>query len=460
MSAHFDTLLAHPAPVANSDPQPVAIGLRPGYTGQIPVHLYPVDRRQHVALIGRSGVGKSTLLKTLFAHDVAHGAGVALIDPHGDLAKECLEYIPRHRIDHVLYFCPSDLEHPISFNLLEDVPPDARPALVSRLIGMFRSNFGTSWGPRVERLLRFALAVLLDQGDATLLHLIRLLDDEVWRAKVVANAFDPLTKHYWLLEYPRLDDRLGGELDQPLLNKLSFLASPALRNVLGQSRSTFHPRHFMDEGRILIADLSKGLLGDADAQILGSLLVAGFEQAAMTRTDTPEHLRRDFHLYIDEFQNFTTDSFPVLLAEARKYRLGLTVANQYLQQLNDQTRSALLGNVGSMIVFRIGVEDAKLLATEMQPLYETELMGQSVGTAWCRLLDHGEALEPFPVRFGLPPPPSHDLPIHGLSRHAKKVIQQSRRHYSKTRAKVEATINAFLKLETGIPPTPCRRVRR
>lgn len=167
----------------------------------------------------------------------------------------------------------------IAYNLLENVPPDNRPALVSRLIGMFRANFGSSWGVRVERLLRFALAALLDQGDATL---IRLLDDAKWRATVVAQARDPLTRRYWLLEYPRLDDRLGGELDQPLQNKLSFLASPALPNVLGQARSTFHPRHFMDEGRILIADLSKGMLGDTDSQILGSLLVAGFEQAAMT----------------------------------------------------------------------------------------------------------------------------------------------------------------------------------
>ena len=403
-------------------------------------------------------MGKSTLLKNLFVHDMRSGAGCALIDPHGDLARECLELVPADRRRHVLYLNPTDLEYPVSFNLLEDVAPDARPALVSRLVAMFRHIFGASWGYRVERLLQNALAVLLDQGDATLIGLVRLLDDADWRAKAVARASDPLVRRYWLNEYPELDDRLGGELDQPLQNKLSFLAAPALRNIVGQKRSSFHPRHFMDAGRILIANLSKGLLGDTHTQILGSLIVAGFEQAAMTRGDTPEHLRRDFHLMIDEFQNFTTDSFPVLLAEARKYRLALTVANQYLEQLTEQTRAALLGNAGSMIVFRIGAQDAAILARELSPLDPAELMTLSVGDAWCRLLDHGVASSPTLVHLHRGAEPAHDVPRDGFSKQALKVLVQSRMAYASKRAKVEAAINAFLRLSSK-PTAPRRRLR-
>jgi hypothetical protein len=436
----------------------VLLGVRVGFhVLDLPVYLHPHDRRQHMALIGKSGVGKSTALKNLFAHDMTTGAGVALIDPHGDLARECLELVPRDRIDHVLYFCPSDLEFPISFNLLENVPVDSRPALVSRLVGMFRHLWASSWGVRVERLLLNALSALLDQGDATLLGLIRLLDDAKWRAQAVAKVTDPLVQRYWLHEYPELDELLGGELDQPLLNKLSFLTAPALRNIVGQPKSTFHPRHFMDTGRVLIADLSKGLLGDTHAQILGALLVAGFEQAAMTRADTAESERRDFNLIVDEFHNFVTDSFPALLAEARKYRLSLCVANQYLDQLTDQTRAALLGNVGSMLAFRIGAQDADVLAAEMHLENPLTLTDQSVGTAWCRLLDHGDALDPFPIRLLPPVPLGTGCP--GSSAHAIKIIKQSRRHYSRPRAKVEAAINRFLALDQ-VDLAPKRRGRR
>jgi hypothetical protein len=439
-------------------PTPVQLGWRSGlYSLDLPVLLTAHDRRQHLALLGRSGVGKSTVLKNLFAHDVASGAGVALIDPHGDLARECIDLIPRHRIDQVLFLSPADLAFPVSFNLLENVPPDARPVLVSRLVSMFRHLFGDSWGVRVERLLMQALSALLDQGNATLLGLIRLLDDAVWRDQVVARVTDPLVRRYWLKEFPELDDRLGGELDQPLRNKLSFLTAPALRNILGQPTSTFHPRRFMDAGNILIADLSKGKLGDTHAQILGSLLVAGFEQAAMSRGDSAEATRKDFFLLIDEFQNFVSDSFPVLLAEARKYRLSVNVACQYLDQLTEQTRAALLGNVGSLLSFRIGAQDADVIGQDMHLANPLELTSLPVGTAYARLLDHGHAYDPFPVRLLAPPAGFAGVP--GTSPIAQRVIKQSRRHYARPRAKVEAAINRFLALEEQELPRK-RRVRR
>ena len=430
------------------NPTPVSLGTTRGYFGEMPVVLHLHDRRQHVALIGRSGVGKSTLLKNLFAHDVASGAGVALIDPHGDLARSCLELIPPARRHEVLYFNPADLAFPVGFNLLANVPPDSRPALVSRLVAMFRALFASSWGYRVERLLQNALAVLLDQGDATLLGLIRILDDEAWRGKAVSRCCDPLVQRYWLLEYPKLDDRLGGELDQPLRNKLGqIFGSPAIRNIVGQTRPTFNPRAFMDERKILIADLSKGLLGDTHAQMLGSLLVAAFEQAAMTRADIPEHARVDFHLLIDEHQNFVSETLPIMLAECRKYRLCLTLANQYLEQLTDNTRAAILGNVGSMIIFRVGAQDAPLLAREVQPLDPATLLELSVGKAWCRLLDHGQASSPTLVTLHDAPRPRHAVTDGELSTSALKVIGQSRERYASTRATIEAGINRFLALD-------------
>lgn len=441
---------------ATYHPTRVPLGTTRGYFDALPVYLFPNDRRQHVALIGRSGVGKSTLLKNLFAHDVASGAGVAIIDPHGDLAHSCLELVPAARRHEVLYFNPADLEFPVGFNLLADVPPDYRPAVVSRLVAMFRSLFASSWGYRVERLLQNALAVLLDQGDATLLGLIRLLDDDVWRGKAVDKCLDPLVQRYWRLEYPKLDDRLGGELDQPLQNKLGqILGSPAIRNIVGQTRPTFNPRTFMDERKIMIADLSKGLMGDTHSQMLGSLIVAGFEQAAMTRADTPEHARTDFFLIIDEHQNFVSEALPVMLAECRKYRLCLTLANQYLEQLTDHTRAAILGNVGSMIIFRVGAQDAPLLAREVQPLDPVNLLELDVGQAWCRLLTDGKAASPTLVQLYNAPLPNHPLPAAGPSTSAFKVVRQSRERYAETRAKIEAGINRFLALPTM--QTPKRR---
>ncbi len=442
---------------AAHNPAPVPLGTTRGYFDALPVLLFPRDRRQHVALIGRSGVGKSTLLQNLFAHDVASGAGVAIIDPHGDLARACLELVPPARRHEVLYFNPADLDYPVGFNLLADVPPDRRPALVSRLVAMFRSLFASSWGYRVERLLHNALAVLLDQGDATLIGLIRLLDDDAWRGKAVARCRDPLVQRYWLLEYPELDDRLGGELDQPLQNKLGqILGSPAIRNIVGQTRPTFDPRVFMDERRILIADLSKGLIGDTHAQMLGSLIVAGFEQAAMTRADIPEHARTDFFLMIDEHQNFVSEGLPVMLAECRKYRLCLTLANQYLDQLTEHTRAAVLGNVGSMILFRVGAQDAPLLAREVQPLDPAALLELDVGQAWCRLLADGEAASPTLVQLHDAPVPRHPLPGAGPSPAALKVIRQSRERFAATRASIEAGINRFL----ALPSIPTAKRRR
>jgi hypothetical protein len=343
----------------------IYIGYKETWGGEQPFGLSTAHRRHHLYVIGKTGSGKTTLLRNLLVQQIAAGHGVGLLDPHGDLAEELLDHIPPRRADDLVYFNPSDLEHPIGLNLLANVPPDARHLVASGIVSAFKSIWRDSWGPRLEYILYNCLAALLDCQNTTLLGVVKMLVDPRYRRWVVQQSRDPLVRLFWFEEFAKYDARFMREAVAPIQNKIGqFLMNAPVRNILGQVRRKIDLRFMMDDGRILIANLSKGKLGEEKANLLGSLLTTQFQLAAMQRSEIPEAQRHDFFLFIDEFHNFTTDSFAAILAEARKYRLCLTLSHQYIDQLSPVVRPAVFGNVGTIISFRVGHADAEALAGE------------------------------------------------------------------------------------------------
>jgi GTPase SAR1 family protein len=401
------------------------------------VGLSPSDRRQHVYVVGASGTGKTTLLRNLILQDVERGCGVGVIDPHGDLAVDLLDAIPPERTDHVVYFNPSDLEYPIGLNLLARVPADRRHRIASGVVGAMKSIWRDSWGARMEYILSASVAALLDCDNTSILGIQRMLVDARYRRWVVRQVKDPAVRAFWQREFERYRPDFMQEAIAPIQNKVGQLVmSPPLRHVLGQVRRKVDPRFMMDNGRILIANLSKGLLGDDKANLLGSLLVASFELAALARADLPESKRRDFHLYIDEFQNFTTDSFATLLSEARKYRLSLTLSHQYLDQVAEHVRHAVFGNAGTVVSFRVGGRDASRLATEYGLDGQASRFSSLANfEALVRPLPHDIAGEPFVVKTLAP------LDIRTGRR--ETVIRRSREQYARRRSVVEGKIGRW-----------------
>ncbi len=333
--------------------------------------IYRRDRRSHTYVLGRTGMGKSTLLETLTASDIETGNGLALLDPHGDLAEAVRRRAEVARRDDLVLFDP--LDAPIGYNPIRVVDPSRRYQVVAGVISAFRNIWHDSWGPRMEHVLRQALLTLAEFPGATLVDLPPLLTDQAFRRSVLGRLTDEAVRAFWRTEFERYAPNFRNEVVAPILNKVgAVLASPAVRAVIGDRAAPLDLRDVMDRGKILIADLSKGRLGEDPARLLGGLLVAGFEQAALSRADTPEHQRRDFYLYLDECHNFATRSLAASLQEARKYRLALVLASQYLEQLDEEIESAILGNVGTLIAFRVGVRDAKILADEFFPEFTVE----------------------------------------------------------------------------------------
>jgi DNA helicase HerA-like ATPase len=348
----------------NQEPM-TTIGERQGWGRPQPFGISAPDARQHVYVIGKTGSGKTTLLRNLILQHIALGHGVGLIDPHGDLAEELLNHIPPQRADHVVYFNPGDIEFPIGLNLLANVAPDDRHLVASGIVSAFKGIWRDSWGPRLEYILYNAVSALLDCRNATLLGVNRMLTDDAFRARIIRQVKDPFIRAFWAEEYANYDERFKREAIAPIQNKLGqFLLNPVIRNILGQVKSRVDIPFTMDTGRIFIANLSKGRLGEDKANLLGSLLTTQFQLGAMARATKPESERRDFYLFIDEFQNFSTDAFASILAEARKYRLCLTLSHQYIDQLPLPIRQAVFGNVGTLITFRIGNADAELMEKE------------------------------------------------------------------------------------------------
>jgi type IV secretory pathway TraG/TraD family ATPase VirD4 len=380
------------------------------------------DRRRHVYVIGQTGSGKTTFLKTCLLQDIHGGQGIALIDPHGDLAEEIIDSIPRNRTRDVLYFNPSDVNYPIGFNPLGHVPPEMRSVAVSNIVAALRSIWRDSWGPRMEHILANTLAALIEtpQGrPQTLMSIPKMLTDPMFRKSVLKHVHDPVVLDFWHVEFAGYDPRFRNEVIAPVLNKVgAFMRSPIMRNILGQTKKSFDLRFMMDNRKILVVNLSKGQLGEDMANLLGSLLTTSIYQAAMGRATVPEEEREDFHLYIDEFQNFTTDAFDAIVSEARKYRLCLTVAHQYLDQLPIGIKQAILGNVGTMMLFALSGKDAEELAVEMNPHSPASLRATGRGEALALALSGGERRVPEKVR----------VPHGKVSQSSKESIERNSRN--------------------------------
>ncbi len=326
------------------------------------------DRRAHKYIIGKTGTGKSTLLETLICQDVNRGNGLALLDPHGSLVESVLAGIPENRKRDLVYFNVADHERPLGFNPLERVPPLQRPLAASALIEVFKKIWAEFWGPRLEHILRNSLLALLDQPQATLADVLRLLDDRSFRRNAAERVASAQVRNFWLREFDSYPARFRAEAIAPLQNKVgAFLSNPILRKILTQEKSDFDLRCLMDEGKILLVNLAKGKIGEDTAALLGALLVNQIGITALRRADSLEENRRDFYLYMDEFQNFTTLSLANMLSELRKYRVNMILAHQYLSQLEPQVLDAILGNVGTLISFRLGAADAQMLEKEFYP---------------------------------------------------------------------------------------------
>ncbi|MBI1755312.1 type IV secretory system conjugative DNA transfer family protein, partial [Candidatus Azambacteria bacterium] len=327
------------------------------------------DRRNHTYVIGKTGMGKTTLLRNMMIADILAGRGVAVVDPHGEFAESVLDYVPEHRIEDVVYFNPSDLDFPIAFNAVEKVEAKERHLVSSGLISIFKKIWADSWGPRLEYVLRNAILALLEQEDSTLLGVMRILSDKEYRKKTVANLTDPVVKQFWTDEFSKYSSKFEVEAVAPIQNKVGqFLTNPMIRNIVGQQKSSINMRRVMDEGKILVMNLSKGRVGEDSSALIGAMLITKIQQAAMSRVDlVKEEDRPDFYLYVDEVQNFATESFAGILSEARKYHLNMILAHQYVAQLGDEVRDAVFGNVGTMISFRIGADDAEFFEKEFAP---------------------------------------------------------------------------------------------
>lgn len=366
--------------------------------------ILPDDRRRHLYVCGKTGMGKSTLLHRLIASDIAAGHGAGLLDPHGDLVEAVLAVVPSHRTNDIVLFDASDTAFPLSFNVLACGRPDQKALLVSGVIAGFKKIWGEFFGPRMEHIMRNALFALLEVPGTSLLSLLRFLSERGYRDGIVRRLSDPVVKAFWDREFGSWSSKFQVEAVAPILNKAgAFASNPVLRHIIGQSRSTLDLRAVMDEGRVLLCNLSKGRIGEDASALLGSFLITGLQLAAMSRADMREVDRRDFYLAVDEFQNYATDSFATILSEARKYRLSLTLAHQYLAQVPEETLSAVWGNAGSMIVFQVGVEDAESLAEQLGgELSPADLLALPTYHAYTRLLIDGQPSRPFSMRT-LPP---------------------------------------------------------
>jgi hypothetical protein len=394
------------------------------------------DRSRHVYILGQTGTGKSGSLELLTLSDIYYNQGFAVIDPHGDYAQDMLKFIPEHRINDVVYFNPADTAHPIGFNPLEISDPSMKGHISSELVGVLKKLFGDSWGPRLEYILRYALLALLDYPDSTMLDITRLLTDKKFRQEVITYLDDPVVKNFWVTEFASWNDKFAAEAVAPVLNKVgAFTANPMVRNIIGQPKSTFNIREIMDQGKILIVNLSIGLMGEDNSAILGAMMVTKIQLAAMGRADMPEKDRKPFYLYVDEFQIFATESFAAILSQARKYALNLTVANQYISQMSPEVRDAVFGNVGTIVSFRVSPDDAPFLTKYFEPQFEsTDLIQQHNRYFVTSMTINGEKAPGFSAKtLNLP-----QAPIDSTNR----IVELSRHRYGQDRASVEANVQA------------------
>ncbi len=415
-----------PTPESSGDENVAVLG-RTNYRGAQQIFgIKTDDRRRHIYIIGKTGMGKSTLLENMVYSDIMAGRGVGVIDPHGDLADAVLNFIPTNRINDVMLVDPSDKEYAVAFNMLENVDPALSSIVCSGLIGIFKKIYADSWGPRLEHILRNTILSLLEYPGTTMLGITRILQDEDFRRKVVKKIEDPVVKSFWLDEFNKMQERFRTEAIAPIQNKVGqFLSSSTIRNIVGQPKSTVDLRFAMDKGKIVIVNLSKGKIGEDNSALLGAMFITKFQLDAMSRANIPQEQRRDFYLYVDEFQNFATESFSTILSEARKYKLNLTMANQYIAQMPDEVRDAVFGNVGSTLAFQLGFDDADYIYQQFgEEITAADLVSLSKYTAYMRLLVEGMPTSTFSLTT-LPPPV---LEID--EERIEKIIKVSRERYS------------------------------
>ncbi|MFH0806734.1 MAG: type IV secretion system DNA-binding domain-containing protein [Candidatus Brennerbacteria bacterium] len=404
--------------------------------------LKRVDRRRHLYIVGKSGVGKSKLLELLIRQDVAFGHGLCLMDPHGDVIEAILEFIPEERLEDVCIIDPSDSKYPISFNPLANVDPEFKHQLTQGLIEVMEKQFGANWTPRLEHVFRFTCLALLDYPHATMRGMISMLTDRNYRQKVVEYIEDDMVKRFWAIEFADWSEKFDTDAIIPLVNKLGqFLSNPLLRNVFGQKENKVDLEKLMQAKKIILINLSKGKLGEENSSFFGSMFITKIKQAGMARAAMSESKRHDFYLYVDEFHNVVTETFENLLSEARKYGLCLTVAHQYMKQLSQEVQGAVLGNTGSMVVFRVGGEDAAALESEMTPIFKAkDMINLGMQEFYVKMTIDGETYDPFSAETlkVLPSP-------HGSFK--ERIIEASRQKYS---ISADAAKKLIVEEEAGI----------
>lgn len=421
------------------DPEMITFFAKTDARGQeVAFGIKAKDRQRHMYVVGKTGMGKSTLLENMAAQDIQNGEGMAFIDPHGSAAETLLEYVPEHRVKDVVYFAPFDLDHPVSFNVMEDVGPDKRHLVVSGLMSTFKKIWVDAWSARMEYILTNALLALIEYPDTTLLSVNRLFVDKDYRKKVVEYIKDPAVKAFWTDEFANYTDRFTAEALPAIQNKIGqFTGNPLIRNIIGQPHSSFDIRKIMDEKKILIMNLSKGLIGETNANLLGSMLTTRIYLAAMSRADLPVAEMRqmpNFYFYVDEFQSFANATFANILSEARKYHLNLIIAHQYIEQMEEDVRNAVFGNVGTTIAFRVGPFDAEVLETVFAPRFEaTDLVNLGFAQIYLTLMIDGIGSQPFSA-ITLPPVEMPSVSCRGM------VIESSRKLYAKERVSVEKIV--------------------
>ncbi len=435
------------------DPQKVTyFGETDSRNSRVKFGIKALDRTKHFYVIGKSGMGKSTLLENMATQDIQSGNGLVFIDPHGGTAEKLLEYIPEERVKDVIYFAPFDTQHPIAFNIMEDVGAEKRHLVVNGLMSVFEKIWEDAWSARMAYILQNTLLALLEYPGATLLAVNRMYTDKEFRLKVVDNVTDISVKSFWVDEYAKYTDKYAAEATPAIQNKIGqFAGNPLIRNIIGQPKSSFDLRKVMDEKKILIVNLSKGRVGEGNARLLGSMLITKIYLAAMSRADEPASVLAKLpplYLFVDEFQSFADKSFADILSEARKYKLALTMAHQYIEQMEEEVRDAVFGNVGSMVSFRVGSYDAEVLEKEFAPVFTAEdIVNLGRFQMYLKLMIESVTSQPFSA-VALPP-----IQLPAIS-YVKEIIESSRKLYARSRDEVEKAIVEWHAGDKNAAPKP------
>ncbi|MBI5414981.1 type IV secretory system conjugative DNA transfer family protein [Candidatus Peregrinibacteria bacterium] len=403
----------------------------------IPFGMMRTDRRRHLYVVGKSGSGKSKLLELLIKNDLENGKGIGVLDPHGDLVDNVLKMVPKDRIKDVVLFDPSDMNFPIAFNPLEKVPPELKMRVTIGFIEIFKKLFGINWNAKLEHVLRYTILALLDSPNTTVLSIMKMLTDKNYRQYIIRGIEEDFVKNFWVNEFAAWSEKFDAEAITPLLNKMGqFVATNMIRNIVGQPENKLHFRDIMDNGKILLMKVSKGILGEENAGLLGAMAITKIYQSAMSRADTPEEERTDFYFYVDEFHNFATDTFDEILSEARKYRLNITIAHQFMGQLSSKIRTTVFGNVGSLMSFRVGAEDAGILASEFNPIFTPrDIINLGIREFYCKMSINGEITQAFSART---------LDMKTQKEHfAKEAQEYSRKMYCTPKEEAEKMISSW-----------------